>query len=204
MAERFHDRYLAPLRQALAEVVVDPDGDVVGTAARVIGEQATEIARLNTLLEPKRAGIRALVEASSLGAPDAVAVRAACPDGLAEAAVQRAAELGGPQAAALAREAEVSAALGHDPRAQTISLPTDDEDDGIDWDDDEPAPVEPLHTMDREAPIAVTPARPAPSNEEIRAWCRANGVAVSTKGQISGRARAAYDAAHQIMSSPGT
>jgi hypothetical protein len=142
-----------------------------GTAVRVLREQAAEIGRLNTLLDPKRATIREKIEASSLGTPDAVAARAGVPAGLAEAAVRRAAEL--------------------------VEHPdTSEEDTEDDWADDEPAPVEPLHTIDRAEPIATTPASRAPSNEEIRAWCRANGVAVSAKGQISARARAAYDAAH--------
>jgi hypothetical protein len=261
MAKRFHDQYLGGLRAALAGagVAVTADDDIPATAAQILREQAAEVRRLNTLLEPKRASIKAMIDASSLGTPAAVAARASVPPEVAEAAVRRTAELtadtdlelvallreagdrwghlgvalvaaglsdpevvvgkltepgrepveedepspaplGGLHAAALVREAVASVALDRDPRAETISLAAEDEGDDIDWDDDEPAPAEPLYVDDRADPIAFTPARPAPTDGQIRVWCREHGVTVSAKGQISGRARAAYDDAHPVTS----
>lgn len=136
-----------------------------------------------------RPDIRELIEASSLGEPDAVAARARVSDEQAAAVVARAAELAG----------------------------QDDEGDDIDWDDatdqigdvaralaaaqdtglDEFAadtthnPTPPDGDTDGPAP-----ARPGPTAEEIRTWCLANGVPVAAKGRINAAARAAYDTAH--------
>lgn len=88
---------IGQLAQVLAAEceISNPMEATCAAAVVVIRAQAAEIRRLNTLLEPKRAGIRDLIEASSLGTPDAVAARESVPVELAQAAVARAAELAG-------------------------------------------------------------------------------------------------------------
>jgi hypothetical protein len=45
--------------------------------------------------------------------------------------------------------------------------------------------------------MADAPARPAPSTAEVRAWARANGVAVPARGRLRPEIHQAWQDAHQ-------
>ena len=83
---------VAGLARVLVEEhdVTEPGETACDAAVRVLRGQAAEIRRLNTLLEPARAAIRDLIEASSLGTPDAVAARESVPVEVAQAVIARA------------------------------------------------------------------------------------------------------------------
>lgn len=193
------------------------------TAVRVLREQSAEIRRLrDTSPAPQDTpkSTHDLIEASSLGDPDAVAARASVPLEHGQELAARAAALtpadldDGPAAQAadadvidwdddpdqIGDAARAHAAAGPDSGQQALPGPLRAE-----W-DEVAAMLTAGHLTDAEADelraditarAKATEAAANPTNAEVRAWCEANKVPVNARGAVRADARAAYDAAHQ-------
>ena len=68
------------------------------------------------------------------------------------------------------------------------------------WADDESAALARIGTTQDDA-IAAGPPEPAPTSAELRAWARANGLAVPARGRISGEILAAWSSARGARAS---
>lgn len=101
----------------------------------------------------------------------------------------------------LAREAAASVALDHDPQAETIALPNDEDRPSCNCtpypDGTHNRSCAHVIVRGKPGPASAASARPEPTNAEIRAWCAANGVSCNASGAIRRSARDAYNTAHR-------